>query len=204
MVFWANVLRRMHWEIVLASVYFKCGEDINSPANAQAAFFQELATPWSVIGDFQVPPEQRDGHHLLNVRKAEIVCSGQPATIHGAKLDYILAGRTVAPFIDVNVTWNVPWRPHAGVVIRMDKAAPRPALAQLTHVMPIPKLEDPKRQWDEFKLAPRTFWLGRPVGPKEMLHFTTQLLPCLERSHPAPHTVQATPCRAPTGTPQHG
>ena len=62
-----------------------------------AAFVQELAIPWLVVGDFQVPPTQWEGHHLLSVLKAEIVSSGQPTMISGAELDYIVASRMVAP-----------------------------------------------------------------------------------------------------------
>lgn len=100
----------------------KCGEDINSTANAKivgelAAFLQELAIPWLVVGGFQVRPEQWDGHRLLNVLKAELVCSGQPTMVHGAELDYLLACRTIAPFIHIKVNGDVCWRPHNGLVM---------------------------------------------------------------------------------------
>ena len=61
--FLANVLQRQQWELVLVALYLKCGEDLNSRANSTilgelAAFLQELAIPWIVVGDFQVPPGQ--------------------------------------------------------------------------------------------------------------------------------------------------
>ena len=48
--FLANVLQRQQWELVLVSLYLKCGEDLNSHANAQvlgqlAAFLTELGVP---------------------------------------------------------------------------------------------------------------------------------------------------------------
>lgn len=64
--FLAKVLQRQQWEIVLVSLYLKCREDLNSHANATilgalAAFLQELAIAWLVVGDFQVPPAQWEG-----------------------------------------------------------------------------------------------------------------------------------------------
>lgn len=104
----ANVLQRQQWEMVIVTLYLKCGEDLNSRANSTilgelAAFLQELAIPWAVIGDFQVPPTQWEGHNLLNVPKAELLSSGQPTMISGAELDYLLVSRTVAPFMNIKV-----------------------------------------------------------------------------------------------------
>ena len=101
--FLANVLQRQRWELVLVSIYLKCGEDLNSYANSTvlgqlAAFLTELAVPWVVIGDFQVPPEQWEGHNLLNVLKAEVVSCGQSTVTTGGELDYALASCKIARF----------------------------------------------------------------------------------------------------------
>ena len=172
--FLANVLQRQRWELVLISVYLKCGEDLNSSANSTilgelAAFVKQLAIPWIAVGDYQVPPEQWDGHNLLNVLKADLVCSGQPTMVTGAELDYLIACRTVAPFIDLKVTWDVPWKPHAGLVIKVDQEAPRLVLPQLTQYPAVPKLDDQVSSWEEFQPAPKPYWLGRPIGPKEIV-----------------------------------
>ena len=171
--FLANVLQRQQWELVLISVYLKCGEDLNSRANSVilgelAAFIQQLAIPWVAIGDYQVPPEQWDGHNLLNVLRAEVVSSGQPTMVNGAEIDYLLACRSVAPFLEIKATWDVPWKPHAGLVVRVDKDAPRLLLPQLTQYASVPKLDDQDRAWEDFEPAPKPFWLGRPIGPKEI------------------------------------
>ena len=94
-------------------------------------------------------------------------CSGQPTLVNGAELDYLLASRTVAPFIDIKVSWDVPWKPHAGLVVTVDKDAPRLVLPQLTQYPSVPKLDEQVRAWEEFQPAPKPFWLGRPIGPKE-------------------------------------
>lgn len=165
--FLANVLQRQHWELVLVSIYLKCGEDLTSRANstilgALAAFLRELAVPWIVVGDFQAPPEQREGHQLLNVLNAEVVWSGHATTLHGAEIDYALASCKVAPFLEIKVHWEVPWKPHAGLVLTVNKAAPRLILPQLTHFAPVPKLEDAARAWYDFKPNPKVFWSGVP------------------------------------------
>lgn len=116
---------------------------------------QELAVAWVVIGDFQVPPEQWEGHQLLNALKAELVQSGQPTMINGAEIDYLLpASRTIAPFIDVKANWDVPWKPHAGLMVAIDSSAPRLALPQVTQYASVPKLETCHKQWDDFTAAP--------------------------------------------------
>lgn len=148
--FMANVLQRQQLELVIVSLYLKCGEDLNSKANSTilgqlAAFIQELAVPWIVLGDFQVPPAQWEGHNLLNVLKAEVICSGQSTMINGAEIDYLLASRTVTPFISLQVDWNVPWMPHAALKVTVDKDAPRLLLPQLTQYAAVPKLEDAQR-----------------------------------------------------------
>ena len=45
--------------------------------------------------------------------------------VSGAELDYLLASRSIAPFVDIKANWDVPWKPHAGLVVTIDKAAPR-------------------------------------------------------------------------------
>ena len=151
--FQANVLQRQNWEVVLVSIYLKCGEDLNSTANAAvmgelAAFLGELAVPWVVVGDFQVPPAQWHGHQLLNVLKAEVVRTGQPTLI--------------------KVNWDVPWKPHAGLVITIDSSAPRLHLPQVTQYAAVPKLQHTTKQWEDIQGAPKPFWLRRTMGPKEL------------------------------------
>ena len=133
-----------------------------------AAFVQELAIPWLIIGDFQVPPLQWEGHNLLSVLRAEVVSGGQPTMINGAEIDYIAASRVIAPFPTLKVNWDVPWKPHAGLEVHVGQEAPRLPLQQLTHFAPIPKLEVMEKTWDQFEPAPKPFWLGRPVGPKQI------------------------------------
>ena len=150
--FLANVLQRQHWELVLVSIYLKCGEDLNSHVLGQlAAFLTELAVPWVVLGDFQVPPEQWEGHNLLNVLKAEVVSCGQSTVTTGGELDYALASCKIAPFLELQPSWDVPWKPRAG-----------PQFAA------VPRLEEASRGWDEFEPQPKFFWLGKQGGPKEM------------------------------------
>ena len=50
----------------------------------------------------------------------------------------------------------------------MDKEAPRLFLPQLTQYPAVPKLGDQVRAWEDFQPAPKLFWLGRPIGPKEI------------------------------------
>ena len=82
---------------------------------------------------------------MLNVLKAEVICSGQSTMINGAEIDYLLASRTVTPFISLQVDWNVPWKPHAALRVTVDKDAPRLLLPQLTQYAAVPKLEDAQR-----------------------------------------------------------
>ena len=170
--FLANVLQRQKWEVVLVSIYLKCGEDLNSATNAKilgelAAFLGELAVPWLVIGDFQVPPEQWQGHQLLNVLKAEVIHTGQPTLITGGEIDYVLASRTVSPFVDIKLNWDVPWRPHAGLVVTIDSTAPSLHLPQVTQYAAVPKLQSSSKQWEDFDTVTKPYWLGRTIGPKE-------------------------------------
>lgn len=81
---------------------------------------------------FQVPPEQWEGHHLPNVLKAEVVSTGQSTMINRAEIDYVLASNVVVPFLEVKVQWEVPWKPHAGLLLTVNKAAPRLILPQHT------------------------------------------------------------------------
>ena len=120
-----------------------------------------------MIGDFQVPPEQWEGHHLLNVLKAEVVCTAKATVTTGGELDYVLASCKVAPFLELEVTWDVPWKPHAGLIVKVNKAAPRLILQQLTQYAAVPRLEDAPRSWDDFEPTPKLFWMGKQGGPKE-------------------------------------
>ena len=115
-----------------------------------------------------VPPAQWESHNLLNVLKAEVVNSGQPTMINGAEIDYIVASRAIAPYLDIKVNWDVPWKPHAGLMVHVAQEAPRLALQQLTQFAPVPKMEEAEKPWDHFEPSPKPFWLGMPVGPKEI------------------------------------
>ena len=170
--FLANVLQRQNWEVILVSIYLKRGEDLISAANATvlgalAAFLGELAVPWLVIGDFQVPPEQWHGHQLLNVLKAEVVHTGHPTLITGGEIDYVIASRTISPFVDIKLNWDVPWKPHAGLVVTIESTAPSLHLPQVTQYAGVPKLQSSPKQWEEFTASTKPYWLGRTIGPKE-------------------------------------
>ena len=41
-------------------------------------------------------------------------------------------------------------------------------LPQLTQYPAVHKLDDQVSSWEEFQPAPKLFWLGRPIGPKEI------------------------------------
>lgn len=108
------------------------------------------------------------GHQLLNVLKAEVVQTGQPTLINGAELDYLLASRTISPFIDIKVNWDVPWKPHAGLVVTIDSTAPNLHLPQVTQYAAVPRMQSSPKQWEEFQAATKPYWLGRQLGPKEI------------------------------------
>ena len=93
--------------------------------------------------------------------------AGQPTLTSGAELDYVLASNVLVPFLELKVVWDVPWKPHGGILLTVNKAAPRLVLPQLTHYVPVPKLDDAARSWDDVKAVPKVFWLGRSYGPKE-------------------------------------
>lgn len=74
-----------------------------------------------------------------------LVACGEATLVNGNELDYLLASRDRAPFISVAVAWEIGWRPHAGLVVKVVHDVPRISLQQLNTYQPIPKLDEAAR-----------------------------------------------------------
>lgn len=134
--FLANVVQRQKWELCVISVYLKVwgGSELSGQCQGVGAGGcpgSRAGHPVDAHWGFSSAAYPK-GPNLLNVLRVEIVSSGQPTMINGAEIDYIVASRVIAPFLEIKVNWDVPWKPHAGLMVHVAQEAPKLALQQLT------------------------------------------------------------------------
>lgn len=86
-----------------------------------AGFLGLLSCPWLVCGDSNMPPSEMNASYFPGVLKAEVVGVAEPTTLLGTNIEFVLASRSVVAAVDFALTWDIPWKPHAGLVLCVDK-----------------------------------------------------------------------------------
>ena len=112
---------RFHgWDLAIGNVYLESGKGPGGGVNPQilaelAVFVQELRIPWILVGDWNCTPEELVSAGVLTMIKGKLVKPAEETTTQGSEIDYAVASAAIACCIQVEVDWDVPFKPHAAV-----------------------------------------------------------------------------------------
>ena len=110
-------LRFQGWELAIGNVYLESGTGPGAGVNPGllsqlAVFVQELRVPWIIVGDWNCSPEELASSGFLSMIKGRLVAPGQATTTQGSEIDYAVASEAIAACTQVEVDWDVPFKPH--------------------------------------------------------------------------------------------
>ena len=111
-------------DVVFGSLYLETGQDLNTPTNAAilaklVATLQALAVPWLVAGDFNCDLDTMRQTRLAETTNGAFLGAGEATCSTGGQIDYVWVHRRLQGLTDVNVDWEVPWRPHAALRVQL-------------------------------------------------------------------------------------
>ncbi len=142
--------------LVVISLYLICGlgvKDRNlSTLTELGAWLLALNLPWLIVGDFNVEPRELLASNCPQQVRGKIwtpldtayTCN---ASKEGSLIDYVVAAETLSPFIDcVLPCEEVPWGPHIGLRVKLNRQPKSVYLRVLKQAAPLPLPAPPPRQ----------------------------------------------------------
>ena len=119
-------LRFQGWELAIGNVYLESGTGPGAGVNPGllsqlAVFVQELRVPWIIVGDWNCSPEELASSGFISMIKGRLVAPGQATTTQGSEIDYAVASEAIAACTQVEVDWDVPFKPHAAIKYKVHK-----------------------------------------------------------------------------------
>ena len=121
------MLRAVGRDITVIAMYLPPGEVYtNVRANTMAdigRLVKHLRSYWVIVGDWNQDPAELAESGYPVFLQGTIVDPGQNTCRQGegSKIDYVLAHPDIAPCISIKVREDVPWGPHLGLDISIDK-----------------------------------------------------------------------------------
>ena len=111
----------LHMAIV--QLYLRTGESLQSPLNAEIlsnlfVFLEILKAPFIIGGDCQNPPSELAAMVAQSKFKARILSGDGPTTLQGSDIDYFLVSNSLHGALDLDLVWEVPWKPHCALNLR--------------------------------------------------------------------------------------
>ena len=86
----------------------------------QITFLKNTPEPWILGGDWNVEPEEIESTPLLQTMRGTLVASGEATTNWGSELDFAVVNRGLSSVASASMTWDVPWKPHAALLMRLE------------------------------------------------------------------------------------
>eukprot|EP00439_Symbiodinium_sp_Y106_P016431 s7416_g2.t1 len=136
-------LRFQGWELAIGNVYLESGTGPGAGVNPGllsnlAVFVQELRMPWIIVGDWNCSPEELASSGFLSMIKGRLVTPGQATTNQGSEIDYAVASEAIAACTQVEVDWDVPFKPHAAIKYKVHKKGASIPVPQAPRFAPEP------------------------------------------------------------------
>ena len=124
--FIAVELPRVQWRLALVTVYLQTATGLQAEPNATIlatllALLQRLPN-WVAAGDWNVDLQQFAATNIPVVARGEVIGSPAAALPSGNTLDYVLASRSVAGLVNLQVDKAVPFGPHYCLRLELDLA----------------------------------------------------------------------------------
>ena len=158
---WCGILlEQAGSKLALFSIYLKTGESVLGPTNchilgALRGCLKTLADglPWIVVGDWNAEPSALGESGFVKAVSGSILDSGEATFATSASnLDYAVVHSSLAGLVSLQVDWEVPWRPHAALRLRLAWQHLRLLVPKLKAYKDVPLLEGPRLPWSTFEL----------------------------------------------------
>ena len=94
--------------------------------------------------------------------KAHILSGDGPTTLQGSEIDYFLVSNTLHGSLELELTWEVPWRPHCALNLKYHTEHLSIPVQQMRAFPPIGRALNPQHGWSEFQ---------EPNGPFYILNY---------------------------------
>ena len=117
-------LQRQSATIFVIQLYFRTGETLQPPLNAEILshllpFLEQLQAPYIVGADWQNEPEALAATVIQSRFKALILNAQGSTTLQGSMIDYLVSESLVSS-LTVRADWDVPWKPHCGILVDLN------------------------------------------------------------------------------------
>ena len=142
--------------ILIAGVYLKTGEGIQSDTNATIlakllALVESTKHPYILLGDWQNSPDGFTSAVLPSKFHFDIKAPDH-SILTGNVIDYALMHNTLATTTALTTDWAVPWRPHALLTLHLNIEAATKEYRQIQHCPPLPATPDIDfRPWTSYQ-----------------------------------------------------
>ena len=115
-----GIFRFPGYDIAVGTVYLESG--VGPDSGLSPTILAELMTViktfaccWVLAGDWNCSWEDLQQSSFPRLLRAGVVMPGEATTTQGSTLDYALCSRELVGLLVATVTWDVPFRPHAGI-----------------------------------------------------------------------------------------
>lgn len=165
----------VHWtfenfDLILVMVYFKCGEGVQGATNSilwsgLLTFVTSVSKPVIIMGDFNITPEEFMVTTMSTIMQVQVLASGEDTCHTGRELDWALVTKALQPEVQISVDWQVPFKPHAQLIFRLNKDLQHVAVTQIQRFQPAPKLEKISAEWMQIEDREVSVkWLDMPTN----------------------------------------
>lgn len=151
--------------IILVGAYFKCGEGVQGKTNSTLwagllSFVTSVQQACIVVGDFNITPGEFMATSMSTVMQVQVLATGEETCSSGNELDWALATNHISADLTIQASWEVPFRPHAQLLLHLGWSMEPIAVNQLTRFNPAPKLEEVTKEWSQIEPTERAVqWL---------------------------------------------
>ena len=133
-------------DLVMVMVYFKCGGGVQGNTNALLCsglltFVTGMQKPVIICGDFNITPEEFMTTTMSTIMGVQVVATGEDTCHTGRELDWALVTTYLAADLQVEANWEVPFKPHAQLNLKLDRAGDPIAIQKIQRFNPTPRLE---------------------------------------------------------------
>lgn len=160
----------VHWSfdnfaLVIVMAYFKCEEGIQGPTNTLLwsglmTFVTGLAKPVTVIGDFNITPEEFMATTIGTVMQVSMLATGEDTCQTGRELDWALVSNNLIADTTISADWIVPFKPHAQLHVHLAKELQHITVQQIQRYQPALKLQKIQTEWTQMQTTDVTVkWL---------------------------------------------
>ena len=113
----------------LFSLYLKDSEGPTGPINAEVmarlvSLVRQTPEPWIVGGDFNCSPQEFLQTSIVQVMRGRVLATNDITYTGsgGSEIDFAVVSRSVEAQATLELSWQVPWKPHAALILTVNNA----------------------------------------------------------------------------------